>query len=233
VNTPTVRDPAWAVPKAQLRLAGMLRPMLRRWLRLTVEGAELVPADGALLLAPTHRSHADSAAIGTALPRPIHYLGDVKLLSWPIVGRTLPSFGMVPLRRGEADGGAIDELATFLTDSGACVVIYPEGTRSRDGRVHRLRSGLSRVAARAHVPVVPVAVVGSERAWPIGRPPRLRGGATSVRFGAPIDPPADDPRSRRTFNEHLQRVLAELAGTTTSSDLAPIRGGADPDRSGT
>jgi len=217
--------PAWAVPRAQLRLAGVLRPALRTWMRLTVEGAENVPIEGAVLLAATHRSHADSVAIGASLPRPIHYVGDVRLQSWPIVGRTLPSFGMVPLDRGAGDAGALAGLVDFLAVAGACVVIYPEGTRSRDGRVHRLRSGLSRVASLAGVSVVPVAVMGTDGVWPIGRPPRLRGGRVTVRFGRALDAPEPDARARRAFNERLQLDLAALAGTEAATRLSPIRGG--------
>jgi len=221
--------PAWAVPRAQLRLSGVLRPTLRTWMRLGVEGAEHVPLDGAVLLAATHRSHADSVAIGASLPRPIHYVGDVRLQSWPLLGRTLPSFGMVPLDRGAGDATALAGLVDFLALAGACVVIYPEGTRSRDGRVHRLRSGLSRVAALARVPVVPVAVVGTDEVWPIARPPRLRGGRVSVRFGPALAPPEPDARSRRAFNEALQHELARLAGSEAATGLSPIRGGREGD----
>lgn len=214
------------VPEVQARVAAALRPLLRRWLDLRVEGQEHVPTAGAVLLASTHQSHADSLAIGTAVPRPTHFLGDRRLLAWPVVGRWLPSLGMVPLDRGEGDAAAMTTIAALLDDA-ACVVIYPEGSRSRDGRVHRLRSGLSRLAAAGRIPVVPVAVAGIHAVWPIGAPPRLRGGHVTVRFGPQMDPPLPTPASRRTFNLDLQERLARLARTTTASDLSPIRGGAD------
>ena len=128
------------VPRVQERVANGLRPILRRWLDLRIEGVEHVPTGGAVILAGTHQSHADSLAIGTAVPRPTHYLGDRRLMSWPVVGPWLPRMGMVPLNRGGGDAAAMGVLAQLL-DTGACVVIYPEGSRSRDGRVHRLRSG--------------------------------------------------------------------------------------------
>jgi len=212
------------VPEVQARVAGALRPILRRWLDLRVEGQEHVPTAGAVLLASTHQSHADSLAIGAAVPRPTHFLGDRRLLAWPVVGRWLPRLGMVPLDRGEGDGTAMATIARLL-DDGACVVIYPEGSRSRDGRVHRLRSGLSRLAASGRIPVVPVAVAGIHAVWPIGTSPRLRGGRVTVRFGPQLDPPQSTPASRRTFNLELQERLAELARTTTATDLSPIRGG--------
>ena len=214
------------VPEVQARVAAALRPLLRRWLDLRVEGQEHVPTAGAVLLASTHQSHADSLAIATAVPRPVHFLGDRRLLGWPVVGRWLPRLGMVPLDRGEGDAVAISTVARLLEDA-ACVVIYPEGSRSRDGRVHRLRSGLSRLAAAGRIPVVPVAVAGIHAVWPIGSAPRLRGGRVTVRFGPQLDPPLLAPASRRAFNLGLQEALAGLARTTTAPDLSPIRGGAE------
>lgn len=220
------------VPAVQERVAGFLRPILRRWLDLTVEGREFVPTAGPVILAGTHQSHADSLAIGTAVPRPTHFLGDRRLMDWPLVGPWLPRMGMVPLNRGGADASAMDLLARLLGDS-ACIVIYPEGSRSRDGRVHRLRSGLARLASSMQVPVVPVAVAGIHDVWPIGRRPRLRGGKVTVRFGEQLEPPAPTAPARRDFNLHLQGVLALLARTEIATDFSPIHGGSDPDAPGT
>ncbi len=217
------------VPTVQARVAAALRPVLRRWLRLEVEGREHVPMDGPVLIASTHQSHADSPALGTAIPRPMHFLGDRRLIDWPVLGPFLPRMGMVPLHRGGADAGAMDLLARLLRERDACIVIYPEGSRSRDGRVHRLRSGLARLAAATQVPVVPVAVAGIHEVWPIGRRPRLRGGRVTVRFGPALAPPAQDAGSRRLFNLALQERLAGLARTTVADDFSPIHGGADPD----
>ena len=216
------------VPEVQAKVANFLRPVLRRWLDLRVEGHEHVPTAGAVLLAGTHQSHADSLAIGTAVPRPTHFLGDRRLMSWPVIGPWLPRMGMVPLDRGNADAAAMGLLARLL-DEAACLVIYPEGSRSRDGRVHRLRSGLARLAASAQVPVVPVAVAGIHDVWPIGARPRLRGGRVTVRFGPQMTPPDPSPASRRTFNLALQSRLAELAETTVATDFSPIHGGEPQD----
>jgi len=212
------------VPEVQERVANALRPVLRRWLDLKVEGREHVPTAGAVLLAGTHQSHADSLAIGTAVPRPTHFLGDRRLMGWPVVGPWLPRMGMVPLNRGEGDAAAMQLLARLLSEA-ACIVIYPEGSRSRDGRVHRLRSGLARIAAATQVPVVPVAVAGIHDVWPIGSRPRLRGGRVTVRFAPQLAPPDPSPAARRTFNLTLQERLAELAETTIAPDFSPIHGG--------
>ena len=210
---------------ARSALRHSLRPLLALWLRLRVEGLEHVPADGRVLLASTHQSHADSLAIGVAVPRPVRFLGDARLLAWPVVGPALPRLGMVPLQRGSGDRDALGLLGSLLEQDSA-VAVYPEGSRSRDGRVHRLRSGVARLAAATATPVVPVAVAGIYDVWPIGSRPRLRGGRVTVRFGAPLLPPTDTPRDRRTFTEGLHGRLADLAGVEAASDFSPIGGGA-------
>lgn len=212
------------VPAGGSRLRRVARRVLRGWIRTQVRGAAHLPATGPVLLASTHRSHGDSLALGVALTRDLRFLGDRRLLGWPVVGRWLPRLGMVPLDRGAGDAGALETLAGLLA-SGEAVVVYPEGTRSRDGRVHRLRSGVARLAAATQVPVVPAAVVGIETVWPVGRRPRLRGGRVLIRLGPALAPPADDPRSRRAFNTTLQAALAELAGAPQAERFAPLRGG--------
>ncbi len=213
------------VPGTRSLVRRSLRPVLRRWLHLRVEGAEHVPDDGGILLASTHQSHADSVAIGVALERPVHFLGDLRLVGVPVLGPLLPRIGMVPLRRGDADAGALQVLTDLLADDRA-VAVYPEGSRSRDGRVHRLRSGVARLAAASGAAVVPTAVVGIFEVWPIGRRPRLRGGHVTVRFGPPLAPPSTDtPRARRAFTDELHAALVSLSGFDAAADFSPIGGG--------
>lgn len=220
-------QPAYSpmVPGTRSIVRLSLRPVLRTWLRMQVEGAHHVPATGAVLLGSTHQSHADSVAIGVALKRPIHFLGDLRLTAWPVLGPLLPRLGMVPLRRGDADAAALQVLTDLLHD-GAAVAVYPEGSRSRDGKVHRLRSGVARLAARTGTPTVPTAVVGIFDVWPIGRRPKLLGGRVTVRFGPPVAAPPDDtPKARRVFTEELHQALVDLSGFGSSDDFSPIGGG--------
>jgi 1-acyl-sn-glycerol-3-phosphate acyltransferase len=209
-------------PRSPRRL--ILRPILRSWLRVRAVGAEHVPTEGPVLLASTHRSHADSIALALSVRRPVHFLGDLELTEARVVGPQLPKLGMVPLRRGTADSAALDVVRALLGD-GHCVVVYPEGSRSRDGKVHRLRSGVARVAAELSVPVVPAGIEGIERAWPVDARPRLRGAAVTVRFAPAFPPPDDTPRARRTFSLELQATLAELSRSEATTTFAPVRGG--------
>jgi 1-acyl-sn-glycerol-3-phosphate acyltransferase len=160
-----------------------------------------------------------------AVHRPVHFLGDLRLTTWPVLGPLLPRLGMVPLRRGDADAAALQVLADLL-DDGSAVAVYPEGSRSRDGRIHRLRSGVARLAARTGVPVVPTAVVGIFEVWPIGQRPKVLGGPVTVRFGPALDAPSSDtPRARRLFTDDLHEALVALSGFERADDFSPIGGG--------
>ncbi len=214
------------VPSARGLARAVIRPVMRAWLRLRVTGEHHVPLDGPVLIASTHCSHADSMALGAALQRPVYFLGDEALANWPVLGRWLPRMGMVRVKRGEADTNALAAVRGLLAQ-GHAVVVYPEGSRSRDGRVHRLRSGVSRVAAAADVPVVPAAVAGSYDVWPTGEHPKWTGGRVAIRFGPAMDPPEQTPASRRHFNLALQETMAHLGGMDMADSFAPV-GGPEP-----
>lgn len=216
------------VPSAGGLTRAVARPAIRAWLRLQVADAHYVPAVGPVLIASTHGSHADSLALGAAVQRPVYFLGDEKLADWPVLGRWLPRLGMVRMKRGQGDTSSLAAVRGLLARDDA-VVVYPEGSRSRDGRVHLLRSGVSRVAAAADVSVVPVAVVGTRDLWPADARPRMTGGRVSITFGPAMDPPDQTPSSRRRFNTDLQQVLATLAGTETDDTFAPVGGGTGHD----
>jgi 1-acyl-sn-glycerol-3-phosphate acyltransferase len=216
--------PVTTVPGARSLTRRVLRPILRSWLRVRAEAAGHVPDDGPVLIASTHRSHADSIALALAVRRPVHFLGDLELTRALVVGPLLPKLGMVPLRRGEVDTAALDVVRALLS-AGHAVVVYPEGSRSRDGTVHRLRSGVARVAAELQVPVVPAGIEGIDRAWPVGERPRLTGARVTVRFDRPYAAPEDTPKARRTFNLDLQQRLSELSRSPMVDTFAPVGGG--------
>lgn len=198
----------------------LVRPLLRWWLGLDVEGLDRLP-DGPCLVASTHTSHADNLALGIGLGRPVRFLGTVSLLDTPVVGGMLESLGMVPVARGSADTAALGTILDLLA-AGDTVVLYPEGSRSRDGRVHRPRSGIARLATQAGLPVVPVGVTGSREFWPVDGRPGLRRGRVHVRVGTPLAPPADHPAARRRFQGVLHRHLADLAGAEMADGFAPV-----------
>lgn len=201
-----------------------LSPPFRRWFRMEVEGRGCVPGSGGVLLAANHRSFLDHFALSAACPRPPRFLGKIEL-SHGLYGRFNVLMGMVPVERGRADRAALDTVIELLGE-GEVVGLFPEGTRSPTGGLHRFRSGLGRIAAEARAPVVPVGLIGMAEVWPRGESldwrRRPAAGTLAVRFGDVLDPPRDDPRSRRAFTEECRQRVAELCGQPLEQTYAPI-----------
>lgn len=205
-------------PTAPAWVRTLARPAVEAWLRLEVEGAERVPPTGPVILAPHHRSHADVLAVGAASPRPVTFLGSEHLTRVPVLGRFLPRLGMVPVHRGRGDADAMERCLAVLA-AHAALVVFPEGSRSRDGRVYRPRSGVARLSAAVGAPVVPVGIAGTDDLWPVDAAPRPGGGVARVVFGDAIVPPADEPGARRAFAEELHDALVALSGAPRADGL--------------
>lgn len=167
------------------------RPLLRVALRPTVHGAHLVPRAGPVILASNHLSFVDSVVIPIVLPRQVTFLAKAEyfdgtgMIGW-LRRRYFMALGHVPVRRG--NGRAAQEairVAQRVLAQGGALAIYPEGTRSLDGRLYRGRTGVARLTLLTGAPVVPVALSGTDRVQPVGsripRPHRV-----TVRFGTPL-----------------------------------------------
>lgn len=201
-------------------------PGVVRWMRPIVEGADYVPRAGPVVLAANHRSNLDIVLLAAVSPRAVNYLGKRELAQQTGIGPVLVQLGMVPVDRGRGDRAAFDQIAAVLR-AGDVVGIFPEGTRSPDGAMHRFRSGAARLAAQAQAPVVPVGFVGTEGWWPRRQKPQARRpdvGEISVQFGPPIDPPADEPRERRRFTAELQAAVGERTDQEYVDTFAPVSG---------
>jgi 1-acyl-sn-glycerol-3-phosphate acyltransferase len=140
----------------------VLTPLTGVWYRLKVTGAEYVPAEGAAIIAPNHKSFYDSFFIGVATKRHLHFMAKTELFegksAWLLSG-----LGAFPVRRGEADPDAL-ETARLHLDKGRVLALFPEGTRHRDPEQLRApRKGAGRLAIEAQVPVVPCAITGTDR----------------------------------------------------------------------
>ncbi len=200
-------------------------PTIRLLNRPTVEGLENIPADGPALLAGNHLSIADWLFVPLVVPRRISYLAKGDYFTAPGISGKLQKFfytqtGQVPLDRtgGDAASAAL-ETATRLLDEGRLVGMYPEGTRSPDGRLYRGRTGLVRTAFAAGVPIIPVGVVGTDKVCPPG-PFRWHTDRVQVKFAKPIDPieydvPSDPDEQRalmRTVTDRLMNEIQLLTG---------------------
>lgn len=185
-------------------------------------GLRRVPCSGGVLLASTHQSHLDPVLIGIALGRPVHFMARSTLFEIPGFGTLIRALNAFPVRRGTADLEAMREGIRRLR-AGAALLVFPEGTRSPDGRIQPIHPGALLLAVRAGVPVVPVIVDGANRAWPKHRSfPRPH--PVSVRFGEPI--PLPESSDREAISRRLTTAWHTLrAETKAFAPVPPVVGG--------
>ncbi|MEV2275495.1 lysophospholipid acyltransferase family protein [Nocardiopsis sp. NPDC049922] len=197
--------------------------LARTLCRPTIEGRENVPSTGAVLLASNHLSFVDSVVIPLAVrTRRVRFLAKSDYFEGTGVrGRAtkalFDSLGAMPVRRGNARDAmlSLETMLDRLREGEACVV-YPEGTRSRDGRLYRGRTGVAHLALESKAPVVPVAVTGTQHVQPIGAPvPRPH--PFTVRFGTPMDfstgyDHLSPARARREITDRIMDAIHGLSG---------------------
>lgn len=204
----------------QLLIRFVLAPLVRLIYRPEVEGMENVPARGPVILAANHLSAIDTAVTALVAPRPIKFLGKAEYFEGKgLRGRLMASFltalGYVPVDRSNAMAGlAALEAAREVLNNGGAFGIYPEGTRSLDGRLHRGHTGVGQLALATGAPVVPVALFGTEKVQPVGkRLPRIA--KVRVRFGEPLRfdqyDGMDAPFSRRSVTDSVMYSIMELS----------------------
>jgi 1-acyl-sn-glycerol-3-phosphate acyltransferase len=178
-------------------------PLVRLLYGLTVTGVENIPATGAAIIAPNHKSFFDSFVIAVGIPRPVRSIGKAELFhGWR--GRVFLGLGGFPVRRGESDAEALETARTVLRN-GDLLVMFPEGTRVRDpDALGSPKRGAARLALEIGVPLIPTAISGTEKRR-IPRPRRVQ-----VSFGAPIDVSADAATPERAgdlLDEQLWPVV--------------------------
>jgi 1-acyl-sn-glycerol-3-phosphate acyltransferase len=197
-------------------------PVARAVWRPTVIGVENVPSTGGVILASNHLSFADSVVIPCVVPRKVVFLAKSDYFTGRGVKGTLQRWwfegtGMLPVDRDDSKA-AIASLETALEvlGRGEAFGIYPEGTRSRDGRLYRGRTGVAHLALTAGVPVVPVGLTGTEKLQPVGSSvPKLV--PITVRFGEPIEVAGRYDgvplgRARREVTDEIMTAIQRLSG---------------------
>lgn len=176
------------VGQLQKPIKAVLKPLFNFAWRVSTDGLENIPTDGGAIIAPNHLSVLDSFFVPCSLPRRITYVGKAEYLDDWKTKVLFPAMGMIPIDRsgGDASTAALDAAACVL-DSGELFGIYPEGTRSRSGKLHKGHTGVARLALRTGCPIVPVGIVGAVAIQPPdAKFPRLFRELT-IRFGKPID----------------------------------------------
>ncbi len=196
----------------------LIGPFLRFLVRVYQPGLANLPEHGPAILAPNHISFLDSALLMATLPRQIKFVGKAEYLDdWKT--RTLfPAMGMIPIDRsgGAASSAALDAARRVL-DDGGLFGIFPEGTRSRDGRLHKGHTGVARLALQTGAPIIPVGIVGTREIQPPDAPrPRPFMPATFA-FGKPIDASrsggeADDRMALRQITDEVMFEIRALTG---------------------
>src|SRR5438309_2590365 len=145
-------------------------PLFKVFFRPWTEGLENVPGEGPIIICPNHLSFIDSIMVPLMLPRRVVFLGKSDYFAKWYISWFYKGAGVIPVRREGGDAGEASLLAGVdALRQGLAVALYPEGTRSPDGRLYRGKTGAARMALRAQCPIVPVAVFGTNDALPSGK----------------------------------------------------------------
>ncbi len=208
------RESYWPKKPGKSKLYWLLRYgleiLIRLLYRVKVEGAENVPSRGPIILAANHISAFDPVLVAIALRRRITALGNARYFQGKN-GWFFRGMGQIPIIPGD-DGSKEIAFAAFheVLENGGVAGIFPEGNRSRDGKLHRGRLGVATLTQQSQVPVVPIGIIGSYEIFPKGKkwPKFFR--TVKIRLGRPISYAQDEP-SERTFTDSLMMEIKHLS----------------------
>jgi 1-acyl-sn-glycerol-3-phosphate acyltransferase len=202
---------------AQRRTRTVLGPVARRVWKIDMHGYERLPDDGPAILCPNHVSFLDSAFLMLTVPRNISFVGKAEYMdSWK-TKFVFPALGMIPIDRsgGDKSQSALDTAAKVL-ERGELFGIFPEGTRSRDGVLHKGRTGAARLALDMGCPIFPVGIVGTDAIQPPGAKAPKPFKSCSITIGRPVRP--ERYRDRRephlAWRSMIDEVMFEIREMT-------------------
>jgi len=217
--------------RLQARTRRITWPIVKRLWTIHTSGFEQLPASGPAILCPNHISFIDSIFLGFALPRNVSFVGKAEYMDSWMTKHIFPALGMIPIDRsgGPASQAALDAAAEVLR-RGELFAIYPEGTRSRDGRLYKGRTGAARLAMLTGAPILPVGIVGTDRVQPVGaRMPRPRA-ECSISIGRPIRPERYAGRGPEhlAWRSMIDEVMYEIRAMTGQQYVDRYAGEPDP-----
>jgi len=211
-------------------LYAVLKPLVAAFLRLVFRlratGAEHVPRQGPLLLAANHVSVLDPPVVGSGAPRPLQFMAKAELFRIPLFGWLIRGLNAYPVEREGADAGALRH-ALLLLREGKALLVFPEGTRGREGTLGAGQPGAGLLAARSEAPVVPVYIRGTGVILPKGAR-RLRRAAISVTFGPPLR--FNRGRGRQHYQEISDQIMAAIGRLKAAVEGAPGAAEIEPAR---
>jgi 1-acyl-sn-glycerol-3-phosphate acyltransferase len=192
-----------------------------------VAGRGQVPRTGGLIVASNHVSFWDPPLVGASLPREIHFLAKEELFRPPLFGALIRSYNAIPIRRGVADLSGMARAIEVLRQGGA-LLMFPEGSRMRDGELHPARPGVGMLAVNADVPILPVFISGSQHPgkW------LYRGARVRVSYGAPrtwrelAGPEVEPVPGRALYQQVGEGVMREIAALKSQQLTTASRGAA-------
>jgi 1-acyl-sn-glycerol-3-phosphate acyltransferase len=199
-------------------LKAVLTPVLRFFYRVRVEGLEHLPAEGPVILASNHVSFCDSIFLPLVVKRRVTFVAKAEYFEKRKTAWFFRAMGQIPIRRegGSASEGAL-AAARGVLEAGGVFGIYPEGTRSPDGRLYRGHTGIARLALQCRAPIIPVAMIGTREAQPIGQVMPNLFVPITVRVGRPLTyehlyERVDDRLALRDIADEVMYELRELSG---------------------
>jgi 1-acyl-sn-glycerol-3-phosphate acyltransferase len=219
----------WRAHGTAYELVRVLTAPARRGLvRLRVQGTDHLPAEGPVILVANHVSFFDSILLMFSLPRPVAFIGKAEYTDNPITNWLFCGAGMIPVRR-ENPGDlphVFDEVAEVL-GRGEVIGVFPEGTRSRDGLLHRGHVGAAHLALTTGAPIVPVGIIGTDRVLPTGARLVRPFQQAIIALGEPIDPTElgytkSTNRARRELTDRFMAEIGRLCSERYVDTYAPM-----------
>jgi 1-acyl-sn-glycerol-3-phosphate acyltransferase len=187
----------------------LFRAMYATYFRWRVFGAENVPLSGGVILASNHASFLDPPLVGCALKRDINYLARESLFRYPGIGALLRSWNAVPVDRDGGGAAGLREILNRLLAGGG-IILFPEGTRTKDGKLQPARSGIGLVVIKSDVPVIPVRTFGTFEAY--GRNQKFpRPVSVAVKYGRPMKFEAVRTEAKTCSKPRLKQIYQEVA----------------------
>lgn len=192
------------------------RPFFRWFFNAEAKGIENMPKEGGVILAANHLSNWDPPFLATYLDRRVSYMAKEELFHNPVFAWIITQCHVFPVKRGTADRGAIKKGLSRLKE-GMCLAIFPEGTRSKNGKLGKAEAGIGLIAAMSKAPVVPAAIIGTRDIFSDKKFfPKLK-----VIYGKPMtfQGKVGDKEALQAFSQKIMDEIASLINLNTNENL--------------